>query len=109
MFHIGIDIGSVTVKTVIFDTNNNIVYKEYKRHFSDVKKALSEVLVNIYNKLKNSKVTIVITGSGGIDISQKLNIKFIQEVIASTHAIEYFYPETDVVIELGGEDAKVHI
>ena len=107
MFHIGIDIGSVTVKTVIFDTNNNIVYKEYKRHFSDVKKALSEVLVNIYNKLKNSKVTIVITGSGGIDISQKLNIKFIQEVIASTHAIEYFYPETDVVIELGGEDAKV--
>ena len=107
MFHIGIDIGSVTVKTVIFDTNNNIVYKEYKRHFSDVKKALSEVLVNIYNKLKNSKVTIVITGSGGIDISQKLNIKFIQEVIASTHSIEYFYPETDVVIELGGEDAKV--
>ena len=107
MFHIGIDIGSVTVKTVIFDTNNNIVYKEYKRHFSDVKKALSEVLVNIYNKLKDSKVTIVITGSGGIDISQKLNIKFIQEVIASTHAIEYFYPETDVVIELGGEDAKV--
>lgn len=107
MFHIGIDIGSVTVKTVVFDTTNNIVYKEYKRHFSDVKKALSEVLVNIYNELKDSKVTIVITGSGGIDISQKLNIKFIQEVIASTHAIEYFYPETDVVIELGGEDAKV--
>ena len=107
MFHIGIDIGSVTVKTVVFDTNNNIIYKEYKRHFSDVKKALSEVLVNIYNELKDSKVTIVITGSGGIDISQKLNIKFIQEVIASTHAIGYFYPKTDVVIELGGEDAKV--
>ena len=107
MFHIGIDIGSVTVKTVVFDTNNNIVYKEYKRHFSDIKKALIKVLVNIYNELKDSKVTIIITGSGGIDISQKLNIKFIQEVIASTHAIEYFYPETDVVIELGGEDAKV--
>ena len=107
MFHIGIDIGSVTVKTVVFDTNNNIVYKEYKRHFSDIKKALIKVLVNIYNELNDSKVTIIITGSGGIDISQKLNIKFIQEVIASTHAIEYFYPETDVVIELGGEDAKV--
>lgn len=107
MFHIGIDIGSVTVKTVVFDTNNNIVYKEYKRHFSDIKKALIKVLVNIHNELKDSKVTIIITGSGGIDISQKLNIKFIQEVIASTHAIEYFYPETDVVIELGGEDAKV--
>ena len=107
MFHIGIDIGSVTVKTVVFDTNNNIVYKEYKRHFSDIKKALIKVLVNIHNELKDSKVTIIITGSGGIDISQILNIKFIQEVIASTHAIEYFYPETDVVIELGGEDAKV--
>ena len=107
MFHIGIDIGSVTIKAVVFDTNNNLVYKEYKRHFSDVKKALSEVLINIYNEIKNSKVTIVITGSGGIDISQKLNIKFIQEVIASTHAIGYFYPETDVVVELGGEDAKV--
>lgn len=107
MFNIGIDIGSVTIKTVVFDNSNNIVYKEYKRHFSDVKKALGEVLVNIYSKIKDSKVTIVITGSGGIDISQKLNIKFIQEVIASTHAIEYFYPETDVVIELGGEDAKV--
>ena len=107
MFHIGIDIGSVTVKTVVFDTNNNIVYKEYKRHFSDIKKALIKVLVNIHNELKDSKVTIIITGSGGIDISQILNIKFIQEVIASTHAIEYFYPDTDVVIELGGEDAKV--
>ena len=48
------------IKTVIFDTNNNIVYKEYKRHFSDVKKALSEVLVNIYNKLKNSKLVFSI-------------------------------------------------
>ena len=107
MFHIGIDIGSVTIKTVVFDTNNNIVYKEYKRHFSDIKKALNEVLINIYSKLKDSKVSIVITGSGGIDISEKLNIKFIQEVIASTHAIQHFYPQTDVVIELGGEDAKV--
>ena len=107
MFHIGIDIGSVTIKTVVFDNDNNIVYKEYKRHFSDIKKALNEVLINIYSKLKDSKVTIVITGSGGIDISQKLNIKFIQEVIASTHAIQHFYPQTDVVIELGGEDAKV--
>lgn len=107
MFHIGIDIGSVTIKTVVFDNDNNIVYKEYKRHFSDIKKALNEVLINIYSKLKDSKVTIVITGSGGIDISEKLNIKFIQEVIASTHAIQHFYPQTDVVIELGGEDAKV--
>ncbi len=107
MFHIGIDIGSVTVKTVVFDSNDNIIYKEYKRHFSDIKKALKEVLFNISNKLNDSKVTLVITGSGGIDISDKLNIKFIQEVIASTHAIEYFHPETDVVIELGGEDAKI--
>lgn len=107
VFRIGIDIGSTTVKTVVLGANNNIVYKEYKRHYSDVKKSVKEVLVNIYSKLENSKVTIAITGSGGIDISTKLDIKFIQEVISSTKAIEYFYPQTDVVIELGGEDAKI--
>lgn len=107
LFRIGIDIGSTTVKTVVLNNKDYIVYKEYKRHYSDIKKSVKEVLVNIYDNLGNSKVTIVITGSGGIDISKKLGSKFVQEVISSTKAIEYFYPQTDVVIELGGEDAKI--
>ena len=107
LFRIGIDIGSTTVKTVVLNNKDDIVYKEYKRHYSDIKKSVKEVLVNIYDNIGNSKVTIVITGSGGIDISKKLSVKFVQEVISSTKAIEYFYPQTDVVIELGGEDAKI--
>lgn len=107
IFHIGIDIGSTTVKIVVLDSNDEIVYKEYKRHYSDIKKSVKEALVNIYNSIGNSKIKVVITGSGGIDISKNLNVKFIQEVISSTKAIEYYYPKTDVVIELGGEDAKI--
>ncbi len=69
MFHMGIDVGSVTVKTVIFD-RDEIIFKEYRRHFSDVKKAVNEVLDDVYNKLGDTNVTIVVTGSGGIDISK---------------------------------------
>ncbi|MGL6105316.1 acyl-CoA dehydratase activase-related protein [Romboutsia sp.] len=107
LFNIGIDIGSTTVKAVVLDNNDSVVYKEYKRHFSDIKKSVRDLLIHIYKKLGNSRVTIVITGSGGIDIAKKLEVKFVQEVISSTKAIEYFNPETDVVIELGGEDAKI--
>ncbi|GAA0236097.1 2-hydroxyacyl-CoA dehydratase [Metaclostridioides mangenotii] len=106
LFHIGVDVGSTTVKVVVLN-NNNIVYKEYKRHYSDVIKSVKEVLHSVYEKFGNKKITIVITGSGGIGISRVLGVKFAQEVISSTKAIEYFNPETDVVIELGGEDAKV--
>ena len=102
----GIDVGSTTVKTVIL-YDDIPIYKEYRRHFSDVKKAVKEILRNIYEKLGDICVSVVVTGSGGIDISNHLNLKFIQEVISSTKAIETFHPEADVVIELGGEDAKI--
>ena len=105
-YNMGIDVGSTTVKTVIL-YDDITIYKEYRRHFSDVKKAVKEILQNIYDKLGDICVSVVITGSGGIDISNYLNLKFVQEVISSTKAIETFNPETDVVIELGGEDAKI--
>lgn len=106
VFNLGIDIGSTTIKAIIGE-KDKIIYKEYRRHYSDIKKSLKEVLVNIYRKIGDSKITIIITGSGGMDISKELNIEFIQEVICSTSAIQTFHPETDVVIELGGEDAKI--
>lgn len=105
-YNMGIDVGSTTVKTVIL-YDDIPIYKEYRRHFSDVKKAVKEILQNVYDKLGDICVSVVVTGSGGIDISNYLNLKFIQEVISSTKAIEIFHPETDVVIELGGEDAKI--
>lgn len=105
-YNMGIDVGSTTVKTVIL-YDDIPIYKEYRRHFSDVKKAIKEILKNVYDELGDISVAVVITGSGGIDISRHLNLKFVQEVISSTKAIETFYPETDVAIELGGEDAKI--
>ncbi|WP_101772854.1 2-hydroxyacyl-CoA dehydratase [Peptostreptococcus faecalis] len=107
IYKLGIDIGSTTVKAVVLSDENSIIYKKYRRHFSDVKKAVSTQLKDIHKKYGNIRVKPVITGSGGIGLSRKINIKFEQEVISSTKAIRFFYSETDVVIELGGEDAKV--
>ena len=94
-YNMGIDVGSTTVKIVILD-EGKVVFKEYKRHFSDVKKAVREILQDVYKELGDINISVVVTGSGGIDISNYLNLKFVQEVIASTKAIEVYNPETDV-------------
>lgn len=107
IYNLGIDVGSTTVKAVVLSEDDNILYKEYRRHFSDVKKAVSDQLKDIFKKLGNINVRTVITGSGGIGLSKKVGIKFEQEVISSTESINHFHPETDAVIELGGEDTKV--
>lgn len=106
-YKVGVDVGSTTVKIVLLDGENNILFKKYQRHYSDVKKSIVEVLNDVYEIIGDASVKIIITGSGGIGVSKKLGIKFVQEVISSTKSIEYYHPETDVVIELGGEDAKV--
>ncbi|CEN86853.1 2-hydroxyacyl-CoA dehydratase [Paraclostridium sordellii] len=106
-FNIGIDVGSTTVKVVVLDKNKKIIFKEYERHLSDIKNAVTKVLEDTYKLIGDENVSIVITGSGGMNLANELEVEFIQEVIASTKAIEYFNPETDVVIELGGEDAKI--
>ncbi|MEG0249791.1 MAG: acyl-CoA dehydratase activase-related protein [Peptostreptococcus sp.] len=107
IYNLGIDIGSTTVKAVVLSDEEDVVYKEYRRHLSDVKKAVSDQLKDIFKKLGNINVKTVITGSGGIGLSKKIGIKFEQEVISSTESINHYHPETDAVIELGGEDAKV--
>ncbi|WP_300282618.1 2-hydroxyacyl-CoA dehydratase [Peptacetobacter sp.] len=107
LYKVGVDVGSTTVKIVLLDKENNILFKKYQRHYSDVKKSIIEVLNDVYEIIGNSPIKIIITGSGGIGVSKKLGVKFVQEVISSTKSIEYYHPETDVVIELGGEDAKV--
>ena len=106
-YKVGVDVGSTTVKIVLLDGENNILFKKYQRHYSDVKKSIVEVLNDVYKIIGDAAIKIIITGSGGIGVSKKLGIKFVQEVISSTKSIEYYHPETDVVVELGGEDAKV--
>lgn len=105
--HMGIDVGSTTVKIVVLDDEKNIKYSEYRRHYSDIKSTVITLFDEVKEVLGNSKFTVVITGSGGLLLSKMLGIDFVQEVIANKTAIEAFLPGTDVVIELGGEDAKI--
>ncbi len=105
--NIGLDVGSTTVKMVVLDRGNNILYKKYMRHFSDIKTTVLSMFEDAKGILCKNSITAMITGSGGFNISEILEIPFIQEVIACTKAIENIVPNTDVAIELGGEDAKI--
>lgn len=104
---LGIDVGSTTVKLVLLDEKNNIVYSKYERHMSSVFEKAGEMLKELRNEMGNISVKSVITGSGGLSLADLFGIKFEQEVIACSKAVEEIIPETDVAIELGGEDAKI--
>lgn len=104
---VGLDIGSTTVKIAVLDNKGKIIHKQYERHYSDIRNTVTEIIKNSKEKLKDSTIKISVTGSGAIDVSKYLGITFVQEVAAATCAIEKYIPSTDVVIELGGEDAKI--
>lgn len=103
----GIDVGSTTVKLVILNEKNESLFAKYERHFSDVKTATERVLREAEALIGNQEMTMSITGSGGMGLADVLEIPFVQEVIACTRTVEEVIPETDVAIELGGEDAKI--
>lgn len=107
IFHVGIDIGSTTVKLVILDEQHKMIYSKYERHYADIRKKLLDILQDAAKIVKDTKVTMMITGSGGMSIAQRMGVPFTQEVVASTKAVKTYYPKTDVAIELGGEDAKI--
>lgn len=107
ILHLGLDVGSTTVKLVVLDYDDNLIYGKYERHYSDIKKTIFNLIKKASNTFENHSVTVTVTGSGGLSVSEWLNIPFIQEVIAGTKTIEELIPETDVAIELGGEDAKI--
>ncbi|MBR0148886.1 MAG: 2-hydroxyacyl-CoA dehydratase [Lachnospiraceae bacterium] len=106
-YKLGIDIGSTTVKAAILDSNNNILFAQYKRHFANIQETLSNLISDAMGELGDLKVHPVITGSGGLALASNMEIPFIQEVIAVSAALREKAPLTDVAIELGGEDAKI--
>lgn len=106
IYNLGIDVGSTTVKTVILD-DDEIIYNKYERHFSKVKETVAEQLKIIRDKFKGEKFKIAITGSAGLGIANTSGIEFVQEVYSAFVAVNESYPDTDVVVELGGEDAKI--
>lgn len=107
MKRVGLDIGSTTVKAAIVGENNELLFGRYQRHFSDIRKTVSDIISEVGNEIKGERVLIAVTGSGGISVSKWLGIPFVQEVAAGTDAIRALAPQTDVAIELGGEDAKI--
>ena len=107
ILHVGLDVGSTTVKMIVLDSNKNEIYSEYKRHFSDTKNTVCNVLSELSEKYPNNEFTIALTGSGAMSASKFLGLPFIQEVVSCKRAVEKYIPQTDVVIELGGEDAKI--
>ena len=104
---LGVDVGSTTVKCAVIDYANTVLWSVYKRHRSDVRATVKDVLTQAKEEFPDARMTIAITGSGGLLLATSLQIPFVQEVIANKSAVETFIPETDVAIELGGEDAKI--
>ena len=110
----GIDIGSTTVKVAVLDDNDKLIYGDYQRHRADIRNTIITVVNKALDFLEkelpngnNQTLTVKVTGSGGLSVSQWLNVPFVQEVIAATTSVKKIIPQTDVVIELGGEDAKI--
>ena len=104
---LGIDVGSTTVKLAVIDDNDHLVYANYERHHTDVKATAREVFEKARKVLGGARMRVSITGSGGMLLAKWLDVEFVQEVIASKRAVETLIPQTDVAIELGGEDAKI--
>lgn len=106
-YKIGIDVGSTTLKTVILNEKDEIVEKSYQRHFSKVREMTLEHFKSLKDLLNGKKFKLAITGSAGLGISKDYGIPFVQEVFSTAGAVKKCYPQTDIVIELGGEDAKI--
>ena len=111
---VGVDVGSTTVKVVALNENEDIVFSKYMRHKADVRKTIIISLTEVLDSLEKlngngekPRLNVIVTGSGGLALSQWLSVPFIQEVVASTTAVKKYIPDTDVAIELGGEDAKI--
>ncbi|MCD7735518.1 MAG: 2-hydroxyacyl-CoA dehydratase [Lachnospiraceae bacterium] len=104
---LGIDIGSTTVKVAVLGPDKELLFSDYRRHYANIQETLSSLLKDASDRLGDLTVAPVITGSGGLTLANHLHVPFVQEVIAVATSLEHYVPQTDVAIELGGEDAKI--
>lgn len=104
---IGLDIGSTTIKSIVLDDKDQVIYKSYNRHYSHIKEKAIEELQLLSHKFNLKNAKLAISGSAGMGFAEKCNVPFVQEVYATRLAATKFSPNTDVIIELGGEDAKI--
>lgn len=106
-YTLGIDIGSTTVKIAILDEQQKLLFSDYERHFANIQETLEGLLAKAHQEFGEMTLSPVITGSGGLTLAKHLGIPFVQEVIAVSSSLKAHEPQTDVAIELGGEDAKI--
>ena len=107
ILNVGLDVGSTTVKIVVMNDDQEVIYKNYERHYSDTKNTVCNVLEKLIEKYPENEFTLALTGSGAMSSAKFLQVEFLQEVVSCKRVVEKYMPETDVVIELGGEDAKI--
>ncbi|MFU0842859.1 MAG: Activator of (R)-2-hydroxyglutaryl-CoA dehydratase [Burkholderia sp.] len=107
IYKVGIDIGSTTTKVVALDASGSVVFSHYARHYSEIEASLERTLELLSEAIGDKPFTLAMTGSAGMGVAQRLGIPFEQEVIACATAVKARIPQTDTVIELGGEDAKI--
>ncbi len=107
MYKTGIDIGSTTAKLVIINKTGEVIFSAYVRHNTEIYKTLLQTLENAKKVLGDVMITPMATGSVGMGASEKLNIPFVQEIICSSETIQKKHPETELFIDIGGEDSKL--
>jgi predicted CoA-substrate-specific enzyme activase len=107
IFRLGIDVGSTTIKLAVLDSCGTLLDLRYSRHYADLLSTLQKLLSELHDRFENTPVAVTVTGSGGLSLSKRLNLPFVQEVIAGSKAIERYNPDVKTIIELGGEDAKL--
>jgi predicted CoA-substrate-specific enzyme activase len=106
-FRLGIDAGSTTVKAAVLDINDRVVFRCYRRHYSNLFGTLNDMLGALLEELGDCRISAAVTGSGGLAVSTEPDMPYVQEVIAGSRAVRRFMPEVGTVLELGGEDAKL--
>lgn len=107
VLHVGIDVGSTTVKIAVLSPYLKLLFGRYVRHMSDIRKATMDLLEEMRGAFPGCRITASISGSGGMGLARHMELPFCQEILAETKAVRTFNPEADAIVELGGEDEKV--
>ena len=107
MKQLGIDVGSTTLKCAVLDETGALLYSDYMRHYSRIAENLGKMLLTLEERFPGEDMGLTLSGSAGMGLADELGLPFVQEVYAERIAVRRLMPETDVVVELGGEDAKI--
>ena len=107
MIRLGIDVGSTTIKVVVVDEKNKILYKSYRRHFTRLIPTIVEILQDLKQQIGSFSFQLCFTGSGAMGMAEALSLQFVQEVVAVSRSLQTYYSDAHTLIDLGGEDTKL--